>query len=600
MIRLKQPKTLKMKLTLYFTMVTLLPSSLIGIFYYYYSTQSLKKNMIENARTNTSYIMNNIDNQIKLAYRLSDWTFLNKNFEKVFINNSLEGANLTEEIINAKQTLEYYVMNSPIAKNISSIVISGNNNVDIRLGDDAAFIDKYELMKKPWFLEGYNRGGAIYLPGILENPAYFKRDDYVIPIVRPVIHSTIDYNIGWSYISFKESLISDVYKGFSNPIYIIDRDGICISSSETQYIAKSMKNEEDIKKMMESNKDDYFDIKVNEEEKLVVFYKSSVTGWSIVQKISYTPLIKQKAVVFRMSLIIFCGSILITFIFTMFLSSNLTAPLKKILRRMDYIAEGNFERDKSLEGLDEMGELGRGINELASSIKGLLQKVKEEEADKRVLELKVLENQINPHFLYNTLNSIKWMATVQKADGIRDIVSSLGRLLMNISKNASERISIRKELALTEDYIFIQNIRYNGKIKLELNISDEALLENEIVKFTLQPIVENAIFHGIEPKKDAGNIKIGIEEKEQKVIVSVEDDGVGIAAETLKEILTKADTKKNRGLSGIGMKNVDERLKLNYGEGYGLSIESVPGAYTRVNVIVPKSEVDKMAGDLNV
>lgn len=602
MLTIKQPRTLKMRLILYFTIITLVPTSLISIFYYYYSTQSLKRTMIDNAKVNAAYIMDHIDKQIKLAFNLSDWTFLNRNLEGVFVEGNFEGPDLTKELINAKQTLEYYVMNSSIGKNISSIIISGNNNLDIRMGDDTSLINKTELVKKQWFMDGLSKGGAIYLSGIVENPNVYRRDNFIIPIVRPVIHSTVGTSIGWSFIGLKESLISDVYKDYTsknlNPIYIVDDNGVYISSSETSYIGTTMNGDHYQKELFQGRKEGNFDKKIDGEEKLIVFYRSDLTGWSIVQELSYEPLYRQKAVLLKMSLVIFFGCILITLIFTMFLSSNLTQPLKKILKRMNYISEGNFERDKSLEGNDEMGELGRGINELAISINGLLEKVKEEEADKRELELKVLQNQVNPHFLYNTLNSIKWMATVQKADGIRDIVSALGRLLMNISKEASEQISIKREISLTEDYIFIQNIRYNGKIKVSFQIPDENLLNNEIAKFTLQPIVENAIFHGIEPKKDAGNIKIGIVEEGEKLIIFVEDDGVGIDEEGIKRIFSSKSKDRNRGLSGIGVKNVDERLKLIYGDNFGLSIESVVGIYTRVNIKIPKTVV--RAGDLNV
>ena len=253
------------------------------------------------------------------------------------------------------------------------------------------------------------------------------------------------------------------------------------------------------------------------------------------------------------------------------------------------IAAGNFYEDPSIEGEDELGTLGHGINEMAVNIRNLLNQVVKDEQEKRRLELEVLQNQVNPHFLYNTLNSLKLMATIQKADGIKEMVSALGRLLMNISKNTSEKISLEEELSLLDDYVHIQNIRYKGKIKLEYHIENQADLNSKIIKFTLQPIVENAIFHGIEPKKDAGRIKIFITcADDDYIMICIEDDGVGITQEQIKSILTSLPVKKTRVLSGIGIKNVDERLKLVYGQQFGLSIESELGRYTRVYLKIPR------------
>jgi two-component system, sensor histidine kinase YesM len=592
MISFKQPKSLKVKLVLYFSLITMVPSFLISIFYYYYSSSSLKETMISNAKASQAYIIDNIDNQLKLAIKLSDWISLNKTFEKVLMNYDLDNIRTNEELMNAKSALDNTVMNSPLHQDISSIIISGKNGSDLRFGDNASLIDKTKIYDNQLFSESIGTGKVAYFTSIIENPSEFKEDNYVIPIVRPMLHSTYGTKIGWSFIGLKESSLSGVYKELynenKNPIYIIDSKGTCISTTDKQFIGKSLEQEEFIKPIIAKVNSDYDITDSKDNTSLIVYSKSKLTDWIIVQKISYGPLNEQKSVLLRMSIIIFCVSILITFIFSMFLSSNLTHPLKNILKRMRKVSKGNFEADYSLEGDDEMGELGRGINDLAGNIHGLLEKVKQEEKEKRNLELMVLQNQINPHFLYNTLNSIKWMATVQKADGIRDIVSALGRLLMNISKEKSEEISIRKELSLTEDYIFIQNIRYNGKIKTNYFIDDESFLDYKIVKFTLQPVVENAIFHGIEPKREAGDIKIGITEEEDCLILYIEDDGVGIEKEDIQKILNTEKKNVNKGLSGIGIKNVDERLKLFYGEEFGLSIDSVVGMYTRVNIKIPK------------
>ena len=200
----------------------------------------------------------------------------------------------------------------------------------------------------------------------------------------------------------------------------------------------------------------------------------------------------------------------------------------------------------------------------------------------------MLQHQVNPHFLYNTLNSLKMMAMIQKAEGIKEMVSALGRLMMNMAKNTSEKITLADEIALLNDYVYIQNIRYKGKIKLEYQMENEAILQCKIVQFTLQPIVENAIFHGIEPKKDAGRIEIHIKESEEILEICIEDDGVGMIADQIEAVFQDIPADQSRGLSGIGIKNVAERIKLTYGPAFGLTIESVVGEFTRVYLKIPK------------
>jgi two-component system sensor histidine kinase YesM len=263
-----------------------------------------------------------------------------------------------------------------------------------------------------------------------------------------------------------------------------------------------------------------------------------------------------------------------------------------LLRQTQKIAAGDFSPDPALEGHDELGVLGRGINEMATDIQHLLTRVIADERERRRLELAVLQNQVNPHFLYNTLNSVKLMATLQKADGIREMVTALGRLLMNLAKHTSEKVTLKEEFSLLNDYIYIQNIRYKGKIKVDYLLPDENCLKYLIIKFTLQPIVENAIFHAIEPKKNAGRILIAVTATDSQLEISIADDGVGMTAAQIESLLGGDQAGLNRGLSPIGIKNVNERLKLAYGHQYGLTIDSVVGEYTKVHLRFPKESVD--------
>lgn len=175
------------------------------------------------------------------------------------------------------------------------------------------------------------------------------------------------------------------------------------------------------------------------------------------------------------------------------LSRSLTRPIKKLRDRISIIAGGDFTQDNSILWNNELGDMGRDINQLSRDISGLIDRRVAYEKEKMDYEYRLLQSQVNPHFLYNTLNSIKWMATIQNAPGIAEMTLALSRLLKNISKGSSAFVSIRREFDLLNNYFSIQKYRYGGMITLEYEIDSDALLDNEILRFTLQPIVENAI-----------------------------------------------------------------------------------------------------------
>ena len=204
----------------------------------------------------------------------------------------------------------------------------------------------------------------------------------------------------------------------------------------------------------------------------------------------------------------------------------------------------------------------------------------------------MLQNQINPHFIYNTLNSIKWMATIQHAPGIAEMVTALSRLLKSVSKSNERLVPLYEEFALLNDYFTIQQYRYGGTITLDVSyIEDEKLNQTCLIpRFTLQPLVENAIFHGIEPKGSAGEVTLRVERDTANgdVLIRLTDDGIGMTAEQAAKALQEPGPEEAAAkYRHVGMWNVHKRLQYSFGEAYGLSIESEPGVGTTVMVRLP-------------
>jgi two-component system sensor histidine kinase YesM len=467
-----------------------------------------------------------------------------------------------------------------------SVIIEGKNNVYLKLFEEADYIDINKLKANEWFQKGLSTE-KFSGNGIEDNLATKKNSRLFIPFARKVIFADTRKQIGWQVISFSPELISSSIKDFEVPpgdfLFLLDEQGRCIYSSNNKYLGQDLSSTLPVSSK-ESNKD-HFVTTFLEEKVLAVIQKSAYSNFKIVHLVDYSIIEEQRTTATNIAFIIIVITITFSCLLTVFLSSNLTRPLRRIKNRMDYISKGNFHLEPELEGNDEIGELGKGINQLAFNINQLISKVKSEEQEKKELEFKVLQSQINPHFVYNALNSIKVMAMMQKADGIYETVTALGDLLKETSKGARSQITIAEELNLLDKYIIIQKIRKKGLIQVNYSVDNEVMLY-EIPKFTLQPIIENSIVHGFEGKKGVGILNISASIVDDKILIEIRDNGVGIPQDKISSFL-KAATNGER-YNNVGLINIDQRIKLTYGEQYGLSFESKHMEYSIVRISIPK------------
>lgn len=289
-----------------------------------------------------------------------------------------------------------------------------------------------------------------------------------------------------------------------------------------------------------------------------------------------------------MLFLIFCAILLVGFLLLLSLNRTVTAPVLHLQEKIQAVSGKDFHPDPSIEWENEFGDIGRALNQMGTDIQTLMKQKIDFEKQKKDYEYQVLQSQINPHFLYNTLNSIKWMATIQHAPGIAEMTTSLAHLLKSIAKGTTTIVSLQDEIHLLDDYFTIQKYRYGGAITLDYEIEDPSLLHIQILRFTLQPIVENAIFHGIEPKGCAGKIQIHIFRNPCAVQIDVTDDGVGMDAETIQQVLTEETSGKSQFFRQIGIASVNRRIQYNFGEQYGLSITSEPGKFTTMTILLPE------------
>ncbi|WP_051835081.1 sensor histidine kinase [Lacrimispora celerecrescens] len=289
--------------------------------------------------------------------------------------------------------------------------------------------------------------------------------------------------------------------------------------------------------------------------------------------------------------VILTTTICVGFMVAHIISNSITKPIQILINRIEKIShENDFSVDPQIEASkDEISEIGKVVNSMSGNINNLLKQTEEMYEQKKNIEMALLQSQINPHFLYNTLDSIRWMAVIQKSTSISDMILALEHLLRNVAKGTGEKITLQEEVSLLEDYIHIQSIRYVEVFQF-CNQLPESLMQCKIVKFTLQPLVENAIFHGIVPTGRYGNIVLSGREENNRLSLIVEDDGAGMSQSAFTAFYQQGAASHKDSLSSMGIKNVDSRLKMVYGPKFGLTFESQEGYYTRVTIHIPKEE----------
>ena len=286
-------------------------------------------------------------------------------------------------------------------------------------------------------------------------------------------------------------------------------------------------------------------------------------------------------------LVLMAVCLVVSVILTTLVVRHYISPIKTLREQMDEVQKGNLDSHLPITANNEIGQLTAHFNLMQDSINLLMQRLVEESEAKRSAEIKALQSQINPHFLYNTLDSIRWIAVIQKNSGIVKMVTALSGLLKNMAKGFNEKVTLQKELDFLGDYVTIEKVKYVELFDLEVRVDEPELYEALVIKLTLQPLVENAIFNGIEPGGKHGTILIHAYREGDVFIIKVRDNGVGIAREKMASILNHTEKVKGSSMSGIGLPNVDRRIKLNYGEEYGLTIESQEGEFTEITIKMP-------------
>lgn len=369
-------------------------------------------------------------------------------------------------------------------------------------------------------------------------------------------------------------------KGYA---FILDAKGNIVYHPQQQQLYNELQTE-NISLIMDTDEDTVLTGTGND-GKLYSISRSEKTGWTVVDCTNVKELLsksRQAQSVYVLTAIIL---VIVALLFSRFMARSITLPIQKLRDSMKKVQEGDFSvSDVVVDSKNEIGSLTKSFDVMTHRIHELMEQNVHEQEEKRKSELKALQSQINPHFLYNTLDSIIWMAEGKKNEEVVLMTASLARLLRQSISNEDEVVPIANEVEYARGYLTIQKMRYKDKLKFQIEV-DSSILYIPLIKLVLQPIIENAIYHGLKYKESKGLLIVKGFMKDGNAVLQVIDDGVGMDEETLAHIYDKH--KVNYHSNGVGVYNVQKRLKLYYGEDYGITYTSELGKGTTATITIP-------------
>lgn len=383
-----------------------------------------------------------------------------------------------------------------------------------------------------------------------------------------------------------KNIIENSRPGTAGFIYIMDMNKEIVYTPVNNIVYR-IKNE-----WIENINNDIIIKNINGENYQLTKIDSKYTGWETIGVFPESESLRVIKYIRYYSFVVAILALIIAEILVIIFTRSIVNPIQKLKRLMRKAQEGDLTVSFNAKYNDEIGELGGSFNTMVKEINNLIKLVQIEEKNKRLAEMNVLQAQIKPHFMYNTLDTIRWMAEEHNEEDIVEIIEAFTNLLRISLSKGKEIISVKEELSHVQSYLIIQKIRYEDKLDYEIQF-DKEILDYKLIKLILQPLVENAIYHGIKEKRGNGKILITGKIEDNLLCFTVADNGRGMDEETLNKInnmLNNNDGNKNQ--IGYGIFNVNERIKLIHGNEYGLVYRSILGEGTIVELRHPIIETE--------
>lgn len=563
---------------IYFTVSALVAMLLGGIALYAQMSRQLSAVVQEESQAVLVQVNRSVDSYLRTIMKLSDSLYY----------GVIKNADLSAGTVNDQITLLY----DNNKDNIANIALLSKEGELLEAVPAARLKTGLDVTKEEWFGNTLERTDNLHFTTphvqyIFDNNEQQYR--WVITLTRAVeiTHGTSTEQgillIDIRYSSLQQ-MLEDISLGNQGYLYMIGSDGELIYHPKMQLI-ETGQMDENIAAAVQYRDGNYRE-EYHGEERNVSVKSVGYTGWKLL---SVTPEkgLSLSNLKMRLFVVFVAASFLLVLILiNAFISSKITDPIHELEKSVNAIEAGELEREVYTGGSYEIQHLGRSIGDMAKRIRMLMQDIVVEHESKRKSEFDTLQSQINPHFLYNTLDIIVWMIENEKKQEAVKVVTALARFFrISLSKGKSI-ITVRDELEHIRSYLTIQQMRFKNKFIYEIEAGEE-VMDLACLKLMLQPLVENAIYHGMEFMDGDWEIHVRVQRQEDDLWIEVGDNGLGMTPEQVESLLGEKPPVPSKRGSGIGVKNVNERIRLYFGEGYGLVILSEPDEGTAIRIHLP-------------
>ena len=444
-------------------------------------------------------------------------------------------------------------------------------------------ISRDPFMEEPWVKTAQARGGQLGIissavgRNVVTNTTYSA--DKVFSVVKSFDLGAAGDGVVLVDIRHDiiEKLIDSLSVSASSFLYVADSEGSVVYTPANPLVYR-------IDNLCFDESDTTVQVDIRGQNYWISNHFSPYTGWRSIGVVSGQEYFENTRQIFIMLFLCVLLSCLLVVILAIRVADSVTGPLLSLRRLMKNVEKGDFSVRFQTECDDEIGELGNSFNRMLERLEALIQQLYIEKQARLEAQLKTLHEQIKPHFLYNTLDTISWMARSHEAYDVVKLVDALTSMFRIGLSQGRDFITIRDEKKHVQNYLYIQKTRYQSKLRYQIEIPEE--LDNVMVpKLILQPLVENAIYHGLKYKDSKGLLTVHGYMKGENAVIDITDDGVGMDEETLKHIYDKH--KVNYRSNGVGVYNVQQRLVLYYGKDYGIIYHSEKGKGTTASVVIP-------------
>lgn len=573
-------RSIRSQIAIYFLIITLLIITIMGVSLFYTLSKIISAEAVKSTTMAINKSVNYLELYIDQMKGISRIVAENEQVQRLFSESSVESKAYQSDKVAIEKLIQTLLHNN---QELSSIILVGRDGRYVSNEKQLAMGKSQNMMDEPWYQEALGKDSMPVLTSARMEKFSMDKDKWVISLSRE-IKSAEGEHLGVLLINFKydviEKNLSSLDLGKNGFPFIINDRGQVVYHKDTTYFGQQEKRQE-LVEIARGPKDTVLD-----QYNIVHSYHMNNADWLLVGVASLDSTLRMQSEMIQLMWIL--GSIMLAcfLVSTVYFSRRVTEPIVKLQRAMDSVEKDMLEIEIRITGGLEAERLAQHFNKMMKRIRNLLAEIMEKEKYLRTSELHTLHSQINPHFLYNTLDTIIWMAEFKDSEKVVDLTKALARFFRLSLSGGAEITTVRDEIDHVRQYLFIQKTRYEDKLSYEFEVADE-VLDIKIPKIILQPIVENAIYHGIRLVASGGNVKINAYFHDEKLIFSVVDNGVGFDIEQIAEQRNTTELAGQR-LGGVGIANVDKRLQLYYGQGYGVTITSQLGQGTQVILLMAR------------